>query len=212
MLAGGSGQQKTITMLPYLKKHGIEAGCDEAGRGCLAGPVYASAVILPKGFYHPLLNDSKKLTARQRNLLKEVIIAEAISWTVAKVMPLTIDNINILNASFRAMHHAISRLSVTPDRLLIDGNRFNSFKNMEHHCIIKGDGKYMSIAAASILAKTSRDAYMTRLDKKHPQYLWKQNMGYPTKAHREAIKQNGTTSYHRKSFRLYPYDPQGELF
>ena len=199
-------------MKAYFELEGIEAGCDEAGRGCLAGPVYAAAVILPKDFHHPLLNDSKKLSASQREQMRKTIIEEAIDWSVAKVMPATIDKINILNASFRAMHLAINRLKITPERLLIDGNRFQPYKKVEHHCIIKGDGKYSSIAAASILAKTARDLYMKKLDRKHPQYLWKNNMGYPTRKHRQAIKLHGATSYHRRSFRLYPYDEQGELF
>ena len=199
-------------MKSYFRKKGIEAGCDEAGRGCLAGPVYAAAVILPHDFQHPLLNDSKKLSARQRDLMRDLIIEEAVEWSVAKVMPATIDNINILNASFRAMHLALSKLKTIPDRLLIDGNRFQPYRNIEHHCIIQGDGKYAPIAAASILAKTARDNYMTRLDRKHPQYLWKQNMGYPTQQHRKAIKEYGPTNYHRMSFRLYPHDQQGTLF
>jgi ribonuclease HII len=199
-------------MKAYFKLNGIEVGCDEVGRGCLAGPVYAAAVVLPKDFQHPLLNDSKKLSASQREKMREIILEESIDWAISKVMPATIDKINILNASFRAMHLAIARLKLMPERLLIDGNRFKPYKDIEHHCIIKGDGKYTSIAAASILAKTARDQYMGRLHQKHPQYMWKQNMGYPTQQHRKAIKKYGPTNYHRKSFRLYLYDEQGELF
>ena len=206
------GSKRPSVVLPYFNISGIEAGCDEAGRGCLAGPVVAAAVILPQDFHHPLLNDSKKVSKKNREELRSIIETEAISWAVSKVMPHTIDKINILNASFRAMHLAINRLKEIPDRLLIDGNRFKPYKKIEHHCIIKGDGKYTSIAAASILAKTHRDEYMMRADRKYPQYLWKQNMGYPTVRHRDAIKKHGPTEYHRMSFRLYPYDVQGSLF
>ena len=199
-------------ILPYFNSQGIEAGCDEAGRGCLAGPVFAAAVILPKDFYHPLLNDSKKLTKNQRNEVKTVIKEKAISWAVAKVYPTTIDKINILNASFKAMHLSIKKLTITPSLLLIDGNRFAPYKGIVHNCIVKGDGKYASIAAASILAKTHRDAYMAKLHNKHPEYGWLHNKGYPTETHRHAIKEYGPTTYHRNSFRLYPYDKQGLLF
>ena len=188
----------------YLKENEIEAGCDEAGRGCLAGPVFAAAVILPKKFKHPLLNDSKLLTEAQRNLLRPIIEKEALAWAVAKVNPKEIDKINILNASFLAMHRAIKKLSITPTLLLIDGNRFNPFPNIPHECIVKGDSKFRSIAAASILAKTYRDDFMEKLDEQFPQYLWKQNKGYPTKVHREAIRIHGATPYHRMSFRLLP--------
>ena len=199
-------------LMPYFHDQGIEAGCDEAGRGCLAGPVFAAAVILPKDFYHPLLNDSKKLSAKSRHELKDIIKEKALSWSVAKVFPKTIDKINILNASFRAMHLSINKLSIKPSRLLIDGNRFQPYKGIAHRCIIKGDGKYASIAAASILAKTYRDEYMRKLHRKYPEYQWIENKGYPTETHRNAIKEYGPTEYHRKSFRLYPYDRQGTLF
>ena len=191
-----------MPLLPYLHKKAIEAGCDEAGRGCLAGPVYAAAVILPKNFVHPLLNDSKQLTELEREELRPFIEFSAIAWAVASVTPKKIDAINILNASFLAMHKAIGKLSVVPTSLLIDGNRFTPYKNIPHHCIIKGDGKYASIAAASILAKTHRDAYMKRAAKKYPYYAWDSNKGYPTLAHRAAIKKHGTTKYHRISFKL----------
>ena len=191
-----------MSLLLYLNKTEIEAGCDEAGRGCLAGPVYAAAVILPKNFAHPLLNDSKQLTELEREELRPLIESSALAWAVASVTPKKIDTINILNASFLAMHKAIGKLSIVPTALLIDGNRFTPYKNIPHHCIIKGDGKYASIAAASILAKTHRDAYMKRAAKKHPYYAWDSNKGYPTLAHRAAIKKHGTTKYHRISFKL----------
>jgi len=191
-----------MPLLPYLNKRELEAGCDEAGRGCLAGPVYAAAVILPKNFSHPLLNDSKQLTEAAREELRPIIEFSALAWAVASVRPKKIDSINILNASFLAMHKAIAKLSIMPTSLLIDGNRFTPYKNISHHCIIKGDGKYASIAAASILAKTHRDAYMKRAAKKHPNYDWESNKGYPTLAHRAAIKKHGTTKYHRISFKL----------
>ena len=189
-------------LLPYLNKKEIEAGCDEAGRGCLAGPVFAAAVILPTNFRHPLLNDSKKLTEKKRDLLRPIIEQEAIAWAVASITPKKIDQINILNASFLAMHRAIAKLTTTPTSLLIDGNRFNEYKDFSYHCIIKGDGKYASIAAASILAKTHRDELMRKLAKKFPVYDWNTNMGYPTKAHRSAILKHGSTKHHRKTFRV----------
>lgn len=188
----------------YFKKDGVEAGCDEAGRGCLAGPVYAAAVILPKGFKHELLDDSKKLSHTQRLELRAIIEDKAISYAVAKLTHKEIDRYNILNASFKAMHKAIKNLDVTPTRLLIDGNRFINHPIIPHHCIIKGDGIYASIAAASILAKTYRDEYMEKLHLKYPQYAWDSNKGYPTKAHRTALQEHGASDYHRKSFRLYP--------
>jgi len=191
-------------LLAYLDKNEIEAGCDEAGRGCLAGPVFAAAVILPKDFSNPLLNDSKKLSEKQRMLLRPVIEKEAIAWAVAKLDPVEIDKYNILWSSFHAMHRAIDQLKTKPSSLLIDGNRFLSYPDIQHHCIIKGDGKYLSIAAASVLAKTYRDDYMEELAEKYPEYHWKSNKGYPTKAHREAIRQHGATAHHRKSFRLLP--------
>lgn len=188
----------------FKLKGKLEAGCDEAGRGCLAGPVYAAAVILPKNFKHPLLDDSKKLTERQRLQLKDIIEKKAKSWAVASVSPAEIDEINILNASFLAMHRAISQLKIQPEHLLIDGNRFKAYPNIDHSCEIKGDGRFKNIAAASILAKTYRDEYMQSLAEKFPQYDWQKNKGYPTKAHRAAIKKHGSTIHHRKSFRLLP--------
>ena len=181
-------------LLSCLHKDLIEAGCDEAGRGCLAGAVYAASVILPSDYRNDLLNDSKQLTERQRYALREVIERDALAWAVGAVLPDEIDKINILNASFLAMHRAIDQLVVRPQHLLIDGNRFKP--------VVKGDGKYLSIAAASILAKTYRDDYMNRLHEEFPMYDWKNNKGYPTKTHREAIRLYGVTSYHRKSFNL----------
>lgn len=194
----------------YFQKEKIEAGCDEAGRGCLAGPVVAAAVILPKDFKHPLLNDSKQLTEKQRSDLKPIIMNEAISWGIGLASPQEIDKINILNASYLAMHRAIEKLKEAPELLLIDGNRFNAYKEIPHECIVKGDGKYYSIAAASILAKTHRDALMQQLSKEYPQYGWETNFGYPTQFHREGIKLAGPTPYHRMSFQLLPR--QLELF
>ena len=188
----------------------IEAGCDEAGRGCLAGAVYAAAVILPPNYQHPLLNDSKQLSEKQRYALRTEIERDAIAWAVGIVSPQEIDSINILNASFLAMHRAIEQLGTTPQHLLIDGNRFKPYKDIPHTCVVKGDGKYMAIAAASILAKTYRDDYMMQLHKQHPQYDWNCNKGYPTQAHRQAIELYGTTPHHRMSFRLV--DPQLKLF
>ena len=199
-------------LLPYLNENETEAGCDEAGRGCLAGPVFAAAVILPKNFEHPLLNDSKQLSERQRLQLRPFIEANALAWKVAQVAPKEIDEINILWASFLAMHRAIGALTVRPTSLLIDGNRFKPYEGIPHHCIIKGDGKYQSIAAASVLAKTYRDEAMERLAQVHPEYDWHKNKGYPTKAHRAAIMKHGATPHHRKSFRLLPEVTQGKLF
>ncbi len=187
-----------------LHQHLLEAGCDEAGRGCLAGPVVAAAVILPENFTNDLLNDSKKLSEKQRNILRPVIERQAVSFGVGIVSPQEIDQINILNASFLAMHRAIEQLSPVPQHLLIDGNRFNAYSGIPHTCIVKGDGKYMNIAAASVLAKTYRDEIMLRLHTDFPQYDWKKNKGYPTKKHREAIKQFGATPHHRRSFTLIP--------
>jgi ribonuclease HII len=195
----------------YFDADKLEAGVDEAGRGCYAGPVFAAAVILPKGFYHPLLNDSKKLSIKQRELLQPVIEKEAIAFAVAAVDHSEIDRINILQASFKAMHLAINQLIVTPQFLLIDGNRFKKYDGIEHQCIIKGDGKYASIAAASILAKTHRDAYMLELHRQFPQYGWDKNMGYGTAIHRNAIQQHGLTPYHRKSFNIVPKSYQTAL-
>jgi ribonuclease HII len=195
----------------YFDADKLEAGVDEAGRGCYAGPVFAAAVILPKGFYPPLLNDSKKLSIKQRELLQPVIEKEAIAFAVAAVDHSEIDRINILQASFKAMHLAINQLIVTPQFLLIDGNRFKKYDGIEHQCIIKGDGKYASIAAASILAKTHRDAYMLELHRQFPQYGWDKNMGYGTAIHRNAIQQHGLSPYHRKSFNIVPKSYQTAL-
>lgn len=186
----------------YLNKGLTEAGCDEAGRGCLAGPVFAAAVIMPENFDLPLLDDSKKLSKKIRYELRDVIITTAESWAVACVDNRTIDKINILNASFRAMHKAIERLEIKPDFLLIDGNRFKPYKSIPYSCIIKGDGKFSAIAAASILAKTYRDDFMKKIHKEFPDYNWFNNKGYPTAKHRYAIFEMGITPYHRKTFRL----------
>ena len=191
-------------LLPWLNEHKVEAGCDEAGRGCLAGPVFAAAVILAPDFDCPQLNDSKQLSAAQRTALRPVIEQGALAWAVARVDPPEIDQINILAASIRAMHLAVGQLQLRPTSLLIDGNRFKPYPGIPHHCIIKGDGKFRSIAAASILAKTWRDAYMADLAREFPQYGWEQNKGYPTASHREAIRLHGPTPLHRKSFRLLP--------
>jgi ribonuclease HII len=191
-------------LAPYFDKKLIEAGCDEAGRGCYAGPVFAAATILPKEFYHPLLNDSKQVKEKERNELRLFIEKNAISYAVAMVDNIEIDKINILNASFKAMHKAIDKLAVQPELLLIDGNRFITFKNIPHHCIIKGDGKFANIAAASILAKTYRDEYMQKLHEEFPVYAWDKNKGYGTLAHRKAIEQFGLCKHHRKSFNILP--------
>lgn len=179
-----------------------EAGCDEAGRGCLAGPVVAAAVVLNPNKDYPMLNDSKKLTEKQRNNLREIIINEALSYGIGIVDNKEIDEINILNASFLAMHRAIEQLSITPDLLLIDGNRFNAYKDIKHQCIVGGDAKYQSIAAASILAKTTRDAIMEKYDLQYPMYNWKKNKGYPTLEHKNAIAEYGTTNLHRMTFNM----------
>ena len=180
----------------------IEAGCDEAGRGCLAGSVYAAAVILPPDYQNELLNDSKKLTAKKRYALREEIERDAIAWAVGIVIPEEIDKINILNASFLAMHRALDQLQVRPEAVIVDGNRFKPYQDLPSTTIVKGDGKYLSIAAASILAKTYRDDYMLSLAEEYPQYDWQSNMGYPTKKHRQAILEHGITPYHRKSYNL----------
>ena len=180
----------------------IEAGCDEAGRGCLAGSVYAAAVILPPDYVNEQLNDSKKLTERQRYALREVILRDATAWAVAVVTSEEIDKINILNASFLAMHRALDQLSIRPEAIIVDGNRFRPYGNLPYATIVKGDGKYLSIAAASILAKTFRDDYMNHLAEEYPMYDWQSNKGYPTRKHREAIRQHGITPYHRKSYNL----------
>ena len=180
----------------------IEAGCDEAGRGCLAGSVYAAAVILPEDYQNELLNDSKQLTEKKRYQLREIIQRDAVAWAVGIVTPEEIDKINILNASILAMHRALDQLKVRPEAVIVDGNRFKKYQDLPHTTIVKGDGKYLAIAAASILAKTYRDDYMNDLAKEYPQYDWLSNKGYPTKKHREAIKQFGITPYHRKSYNL----------
>ena len=180
----------------------IEAGCDEAGRGCLAGSVYAAAVILPPGYQNADLNDSKQLTDKRRKALREQIERDAVAWAVGIVTPEEIDKINILNASILAMHRALDQLKVRPEAIIVDGNRFKPYHDLPHTTIVKGDGKYMAIAAASILAKTYRDDYMDALAEEYPQYDWKSNKGYPTKKHRAAIKEFGTTPYHRMSYNL----------
>ena len=180
----------------------VEAGCDEAGRGCLAGSVYAAAVILPPDYHNELLNDSKQLTEKRRYALREAIQRDAVAWAVGVVTPEEIDNINILNASILAMHRALDQVAVRPEAVIVDGNRFKPYGNVPFSTIVKGDGKYLSIAAASILAKTYRDDYMGKLDEEYPQYDWKSNKGYPTKKHRDAIRKFGTTPYHRRTFNL----------
>ncbi|HNY05769.1 MAG TPA: ribonuclease HII [Candidatus Egerieousia sp.] len=189
---------------PFLKPDVIEAGCDEAGRGCLAGPVYAAAVILPQDFYHPLLNDSKQLTKKQRDELRPIIMKEAVAYGIASVSPKEIDKINILNASIKAMHKALKKLKPQPKSIIVDGNKFKPYKKIQHTCIVKGDATYASIAAASVLAKTARDAYMLKIAKEFPQYGWDKNMAYPTKEHRAAIEKYGTTKYHRMTYQLLP--------
>jgi ribonuclease HII len=196
----------------YFHKTLIEAGCDEAGRGCLAGPVVAAAVILPKNFGHKTLTDSKQLNHRQRMEMRQVIMDKALAYAVCMIDHLEIDRINILNASFKAMHGALDQLTIKPELLLIDGNRFKRYGDVPHECIIKGDGKYLSIAAASILAKTARDEYMDQLHIDYPQYNWAGNKGYPTQQHRAAIAEFGTTPFHRMTFQLLPLPKQGELF
>ena len=197
---------------PFFDKSLLEAGCDEAGRGCLAGPVVAAAVILPDGFQCHQLNDSKKLNEKQRESLRIVIENKAVTYAVAAVDNFEIDEINILNASFLAMHRAIANLTSRPELLLIDGNRFKPYQNLRYECIIKGDGKFQSIAAASILAKTHRDDLMKKLHTEFPNYNWKKNKGYPTVQHRDGIRQFGSTKYHRQSFRLLPLGKQISLF
>lgn len=186
----------------YYEQGRIEAGCDEAGRGCLAGSVYAAAVILPPDYHNERLNDSKKLTARQRYALRQDIERDAVAWAVGVVTPQEIDQINILNASILAMHRALDQLQVRPEAIIVDGNRFKPYRDLPHTTIVKGDGKYLSIAAASILAKTYRDDEMVRLAQEYPDYDWQHNMGYPTRKHREAIRQHGVTPYHRRTFNL----------
>lgn len=189
-------------LLPFFLEDVIEAGCDEAGRGCLAGPVFAAAVILPPDFECDELNDSKKLTEKIRYKLRPIIEEKALAWAVGVVSAEEIDQINILNASFLAMHRAVEKLGIEPEHLIIDGNRFKKYKEVPHDCVVKGDGKYLSIAAASVLAKTYRDDYMNEIDKQYPAYRWSKNKGYPTKDHRKAIEESGPTEHHRKSFTL----------
>lgn len=186
----------------YYEQGRVEAGCDEAGRGCLAGSVYAAAVILPPDYHNERLNDSKKLTARQRYALRQDIERDAVAWAVGVVTPQEIDQINILNASILAMHRALDQLQVRPEAIIVDGNRFKPYRDLPHTTIVKGDGKYLSIAAASILAKTYRDDEMIRLAQEYPDYDWQHNMGYPTRKHREAIRKHGVTPYHRRTFNL----------
>lgn len=209
MKKGDSKEKKSTHLLQSHYYDGlIEAGCDEAGRGCLAGSVYAAAVILPQNYSHPYLNDSKQLTEKRRIILRKDIEKDAIAWAVGVVSPEEIDEINILKASFLAMHRAIDQLKVRPEALIIDGNRFTPYQNLPYTPIVKGDSKYLSIAAASILAKTYRDEYMEELHSQYPQYEWSKNKGYPTVAHREAIKKYGTTPFHRMSFNLLGEEKQ----
>lgn len=196
----------------FLREGVVEAGCDEAGRGCLAGPVFAAAVVLSPDFQHPLLDDSKKMTEAQRLEARQIIEEQALAWAVASVSPREIDQINILNASFLAMHRALDQLATRPAALLIDGNRFKPYQDIPFDCIIKGDGQFLSIAAASILAKTYRDDYMMQIGQDYPQYDWAKNKGYPTIAHRRAIQLHGACPHHRRSFRLLPEGKQGRLF
>ena len=201
-----------MALLSFHQTDCPEAGCDEAGRGCLAGPVFAAAVILPIDFYHPMLNDSKQMSERQRNELRGIIESEAMAWAVARLDPPEIDRINILKASIGAMHKALDELSTPPGFILIDGNRFYPYHRIPHLTVVKGDGKYASIAAASVLAKTHRDEWMEHLDLHFPAYGWRQNKGYPTQSHREAIRLYGITEHHRRSFQLLPRGEQGVLF
>lgn len=194
-------------LLSCLEENRTEAGCDEAGRGCLAGPVFAAAVILPDGYTNELLNDSKQLSEKKRDALRPIIERDALAWAVGIVTAKEIDKINILNASFLAMHRAIDGLKIKPEHLLIDGNRFKPYKDIPHTCIVKGDGKMMSIAAASILAKTHRDEFMKKIHAEFPQYAWNVNKGYPTKTHRAAIAEHGVSPYHRVSFKLLDTEP-----
>lgn len=194
-------------LLPHYFEGKIEAGCDEAGRGCLAGSVYAAAVILPKGYDNPSLNDSKQLTEKRRYALRDTIVRDAVAWAIGIVTPEEIDKINILNASFLAMHRALDQLTVRPEAIIVDGNRFTPYHDVPYATIVKGDGKYQAIAAASILAKTFRDDYMDRLAIENPYYDWQKNKGYPTRAHREGIRLHGITPYHRKSYNLLGSEP-----
>jgi ribonuclease HII len=203
-------ERKTGLLRRYFNRELTEAGCDEAGRGCLAGPVFAAAVILPKKFFHPLLNDSKQVAEKDRNELRPIIESRAIAFAVAAVDNDEIDQINILKASFKAMHLALDKLGILPELLLIDGNRFTTYKNIPHHCLVQGDARFTSIAAASILAKTYRDEYMQQLHSEFPSYAWNTNKGYGTNEHRQAIEKHGECKYHRKSFR--PFNMQPALF
>lgn len=193
-----------MSLKKYYKKNVLEAGTDEAGRGCLSGPVVAAAVILPNDFEHPFLNDSKQLTEKQRIILRPIIESEALAFGLSYVYQEKIDEINILQSSILAMHQSLERLKIKPEFIIVDGNKFKPFRDILYKTIIKGDAKYMSIAAASILAKTYRDDYMAKIHKDYPCYNWKKNKGYPTKEHRNAIRNNGITEHHRKSFRLLP--------
>lgn len=195
-----------MALLPYLEAHRLEAGCDEAGRGCLAGPVVAAAVILPHDFEHEWLRDSKQMTAKRRAILRTYIEEHALAWAVVAIDERTIERINILQASLTAMHESIKQLSIQPDHLLIDGNKFRPYPDIPHDCIVKGDQKYRSIAAASVLAKTHRDAHMLQLHQQFPAYQWNSNKGYPTKAHRQAILDHGITDYHRQTFQFKTND------
>ena len=195
-----------------FQKELLEAGCDEAGRGCIAGPVFAAAVILPKNYRNERINDSKLVPVKERNKLRKEIEKKALAWAVAAIASETIDKINILAASFKAMHKALDMLDLRPEFLLIDGNRFIPYSDIPHECIIKGDGKYLSIAAASILAKTHRDEFMQKLHKTHPEYHWDQNKGYPTEFHRSIVQEKGPTNFHRKTFHLYPAYVHPTLF
>ena len=198
---------RSIVLKNHFKEGTIEAGCDEAGRGCLAGPVFAAAVILPEEFYHPLLNDSKQVSPGNRNILRRVIEKSAISFSVASIPNKEIDKINILNASILAMHKALEKLMLNPSHILVDGNRFKNFKHIPHSCIVKGDSIFASIAAASILAKTYRDEYMNSIHKEYPMYAWDRNKGYPTLEHRKAVQKYGLSKYHRKSFHVELLQP-----
>ena len=193
-----------MALQKYYLENTVEAGTDEAGRGCLAGPVVAAAVILPNDFEHPLLNDSKQLTERQREILRPIIEEKALAYGVAFISEETIDEINILQASILGMHKSIEKLSKIPEHIIVDGNKFNKYQNIPHTTIVKGDAKFKSIAAASVLAKTYRDEFMQKIDAEFPNYFWKKNKGYPTKQHRDAIREFGSTKYHRKSFKLLP--------
>jgi len=201
-----------MALLPFHQTDLLEAGCDEAGRGCLAGSVFAAAVILPPDFYHPWLNDSKQVSEKQRDTLREIIEKESLAWAVAEVSAEEIDRINILKSSLLAMHRALDQLIIRPQFILVDGNKFHPYPATPHLCVVKGDGKYASIAAASVLAKTHRDEAMLRLHQEYPHYKWQKNKGYPTEAHREAIRQHGISPWHRRSFQLLPVEEQLGLF